>query len=135
MKKNNNKKYAFGNSNYRKMNVESAFAANSVGAHINKILVENHEADYAGTSFTQVVKKSSDLFQALVDMDMPAGDHTIINPYTKKSTKTVGWIALVHFVLNRFHVAEFSHEDILVMDFLKTAVLLANKEIYFDYFD
>ena len=113
------------------------FKKNSIGEKINEILIKNGENVYCGTSFEDAVKNSSRLFKNIMRNPVKDQKNLIFNPFSGKSEMVEDWIAFIHYELLLLFKssAKFSDEDVLVIDFIKTALMYEYSEIYFRYFD
>ena len=113
------------------------FKKNSIGEKINEILVKNNFKFKNGISFEEAVKNSSRLFKNIMRNPVKEQKNLIFNPFSGKSEMVEDWIAFIHYELLLLFKsgAKFSDKDVLVIDFIKTALMYEYGEIYFKYFD
>ena len=115
------------------------FKKDTIGAHVNAILVKHGEDMYCDYSFEEQVKKSSKLFRNIFTLNAYNPDKMgmIFNPYSKKTQMVEDWIAFVHYELIMAQMSgfNFTEFDCMVIDSFKTALMLEYNEIYYDFFD
>lgn len=115
------------------------FKEKTIGDRLNTILKNNGEDVFCGVSFEEAVKNSSRVFINICTLNKVYPDKTdiIVNPYTGKSELVEDWIAFIHReLLGLFQFGfQFTEDDLLVLDFIKTALMVEYNEIYYDFFD
>lgn len=129
-------------SNLRKVKNASKvryFNENSIGDHINKILTKHGENVFYGVNFVDQVKNASRVFKNICKHNhvRPEVKSNIFNPYSGKQSLVEDWIAFIHYeLLMLFQIGhDWTEYDRMVLDSIKTALMLEYREVYYDYFD
>ena len=117
----------------------SMFKANTIGDRINSILKKHGEDVFDGVTFEDQVKNSSTTFKNICTLNKydPERKDYIFNPYNNKSEIVERWIAFIHYELLMMQMfkVELTKYDLMVIDSIKTALMLEYNEIYYNYFD
>ena len=90
-------------------------------------------------TFEDQVKNSSTTFKNICTLNKydPERKDYIFNPYNNKSEIVERWIAFIHYELLMMQMfkVELTKYDLMVIDSIKTALMLEYNEIYYNYFD